>query len=280
MLMRNWTTHHPVGLIIYMLLITFLINCNELEIQSTRPSQSIVIDGSDDEWKGALAYIEEGKAFYGIRNDENFLYLALRVWEKEIQMQILRFGLTIWFDKAEGKNQTFGINFPIENKKIGNIFRKRERNNRKEISDELLETANYRMIVFGPEQDKQRHLLTLQAETLGIEAKISFEKGNLIYELKVPFQINEDTPFAIGLDTENTIQICFETPEIDGEELREERMKQRPGGFKGGRKPGGGMPGGRMGMGGRGMKGGMHGNMPMPERLRLWVTLLLADKGS
>ncbi len=264
-----------------LLIITFFISCNELEISSNLASQQIIIDGSDEEWKGSLAYIEEGKAFFGIRNDENFLYIVLRVWERDIQIQILRYGLTVWFDKKAEKNQGFGINFPLENKKIGKIFRTAEQNNRKEISEELLEAANYRMIVFGPEQDKQRHLLALQAETFRIETKIGLGNGNLIYELKIPLKINEDTPFAIGLDTEEVISICFETPEIDLEELKEDRMKKRPNGFSDGRKPGGGMPGrgiGKGGMGGRGMKGGMSGNMPVPERLQLWVTVFLADK--
>ena len=143
-----------------------------------------------------------------------------------------------------------------------------------------METANYKMIVFGPEEDKQRYLLALQAETMKIETKIGLENGNLIYELKVPLQINEETPFSIGLDTEKTISICFETPEIDPEELKKERMNERPEGFKGGRKPGGGMPGrgmGRGGMGGKGMKSGVSSNMPTPERLKLWVTVPLAE---
>lgn len=101
-----------------------------------------------------------------------------------------------------------------------------------------------KMEILGPGKEESLRMSVIFAETQGINVKVGNSTGYLVYELKVPLTQNKQHPYAIGTDTSKSINIGFETPELDRE-----------------------MMGGRGGRGGR----------KMPEPFKLWASVKLAS---
>jgi len=130
-----------------------------------------------------------------------------------------------------------------------------------------------RLELLGPGKDDRR---SLQLDhTPGIEVRIGRVEGSVVYELKVPLQVDDGHPYAIGARPGATIGIGLETPEVEKPESAGDAGM--PG--KGGRPPGGGgMGGGGMG-GGPPMGGGGHGRpggFEPAKPIKAWATVRLA----
>jgi hypothetical protein len=127
------------------------------------------------------------------------------------------------------------------------------------------------MLLLGPEAGQQRRVSL--AEGNEVLLRTSFEKGRLVYEMRVPLAAE-----FLGSPPGRLLGLGFETPELDLAALR-----QRRGGMRGG-MPGGDIPGGDMGGGmGGGRPGGRPGGGPggpaegaMAESFRLWTKVRLA----
>ena len=130
-----------------------------------------------------------------------------------------------------------------------------------------------RLELLGPGKDDRRSLMLEHAP--GIEVRIGRIEGSVVYELKVPLQIEDGHPYAIGARPGATIGVGLETPEV--EKLEGAGGSGMSG--MGGRPPGGG---GGMGGGpprGGGRPGGPEGFKP-PSPIKAWATVRLATPPS
>ena len=59
-----------------------------------------------------LKYSEKGKFYYFFSNDKENIYIDLRVFEKEIQRQILASGLSVWINMDGKKARKTGLRYP------------------------------------------------------------------------------------------------------------------------------------------------------------------------
>jgi hypothetical protein len=59
------------------------------------------------------SYYEKGKYYYSISNDNNSIYIDLRIADKGSQLRILKQGLIIWIDMDARLTKKMGIRFPI-----------------------------------------------------------------------------------------------------------------------------------------------------------------------
>lgn len=97
-----------------------LYGCMQSELASRWLDREITIDGKNPEWAGAEAYYDEDQGIkIGLFNDESNLYVYLATWHRQLEMQILSNGLTIWFDPKGGTEQTFGIAYPLKRMRTG-----------------------------------------------------------------------------------------------------------------------------------------------------------------
>lgn len=83
-----------------------------------------------------------------------------------------------------------------------------------------------KMEILGPGKEESLRMSVIFAETQGINVKVGNSTGYLVYELKVPLTQNKLHPYAIGTDTSKSINIGFETPELDREMMGGRKMPE------------------------------------------------------
>ncbi len=142
---------------------------------------------------------------HGLLNRKNFLALYLKT-------------------SLEGK--TFGIHFPLGVKDMGMPVMNRGGKEDPEKLEKMFAELQKEMEILGPGKEESVRMSVIVAETQGINVKVGNSTGYLVYELKVPLTQNKQHPYAIGTDTSKSINIGFETPELDREMMGGRKMPE------------------------------------------------------
>jgi hypothetical protein len=224
---------------------------------SKGPDKAITVDGNYDDWYGALQPFGADPVAIQFLNDGEFLYVRLTASDPGVRRQIVRQGMTVWFDPGGGTKKKFGVRYPVvlqsgpDAEGRGGPGGRRGRRGEGPPPDEDGPPRD-RVDIIGPGKDDARSMT--RSHLSGLEVTIRPEQGTLQYELKVPLAKSADHPYAIETAPGKTIGVGVET----------EKMQQRSfgtdrgGGFGGG-GGGGGMGGGGRGRGGAGGMGGRGG---------------------
>src|SRR6201996_1989295 len=78
------------------------------------PPSNITIDGDLKEWGDSLRYYNQEKQLnYALANDQENLYMAIRINDRSEQIRVLRAGLTLSIDTRGKKKETFTMTFPV-----------------------------------------------------------------------------------------------------------------------------------------------------------------------
>jgi len=59
-----------------------------------------------------LKYTEKGKFYYYLSNDRDNLYIDLRIFDKDVQRQVIKSGLTVWINTDGKKGKKTGLRYP------------------------------------------------------------------------------------------------------------------------------------------------------------------------
>lgn len=263
-----------LGLIIIIVFLN-LIGCGEKKVASTWFEGNINIDGSREDWGNIFIYLEDEKIAVGLYNSVSDLYICLVSNDREIIVQFLRQGFTIWFDPKGGKKETMGIKYPLAVRPAGISNRENRGQSVRGMNDietqvNQLKVSQHSMDIMGPNEEMVDRIF--RHNTYGVELELGFFDGNFVYELKIPLEPSTTSPYAINTSLGETIGIGFKTNKIDLDNIR--NQMRRGGRGSGGRR--GGMSGG--GMRGGGMRGGGSGGPQMPEPIEFWLQVTLADK--
>jgi uncharacterized membrane protein YgcG len=242
-----------------------------MKINSKWNDNVITIDGQANDWYGNQL-VPNGKHYaFGIMNDESNIYASFRTADPMIVMQILSNGLTVYIDTEGKKNKTFGIAYPLKQRRSAKGLMKLRQTDYDAFDQklsELLEFQNQYEIV--RDDDKDRSKFPLNADN-GIEVKSSFEKGEFVYELRLSMNRPD-----LDIKKEQKIGIGFEIGAMD-------RSGMRPGGQSGmnnSQGSRGGSGGGQGGGGGRGQgkSQGRGPSMPSNDSIKLWMQVTLAQR--
>jgi hypothetical protein len=249
-----------------------LIASDKPKFESSPRTEPINIDGKFEDWPGNLEPFADRPIAVQFQNDGEFLYMRLSASDPATRAEILRQGLTVWFDPAGGTKKHFGVRYPVIDHAqydsgqgrtggyggggyggygghsgsggSGGSGTTPPEGGGSSAGTEPSPTE--RVDILGPGKDDAREMTRDHLQ--GIEVALRTDQGVLQYELKVPLAKNSDHPNAIE-STAKPIGFGFEAPK-----------PQQSSSSQGGRGGGGGMGGyGGGGMGGRG--GGMHGGM-------------------
>ena len=274
-LRTNVSTARMLSLAALSVVLMAMAGCKTEELASTWSDREVRIDGVNDEWQGATTFIEDKDVSIGLLNDDEFLYVSLSS-NDSLRMQVMRTGLTVWFDPEGGTDEWYGINFPTGAQGRMQAMQGRRRrggdgdrdpqSRRPTVDDDPMMYIE----LVGPGELGRRRI-PIERVT-GIEVKIGNDFGRFVYELKVPLPRDADHLFGIGTKAGAVLGVGLETGDMPGMGRGSRGGLGGPGGGLGG--PGGGGGGRGGGGGGRGGTGG--GGPGTGESLKVWTTVQLA----
>lgn len=224
------------------------------QLTGIKPSAQIIVDGNPAEWEGKLRYIEDHKCAVGFQNDNEYLHICLQTFDLPTMMNILRMGLTLWFEPEEGK--VLGIKYPLRmdrgNSGPGNLGRKpRERfdingNNYHELNNRLKMLLKDQPNLQIVNQDEFPLYSYPVNNPTGFKISLGMYMRKIIYEIRVPIAENKLAPVIINSYPNERLKVLFETGEFDMAAFQKQNggmrpeSGMRPGGRKGGmrRNPG------------------------------------------
>jgi hypothetical protein len=161
------------------------------------PPTNIVIDGNLKEWGDSLRYYNQDKQLnYALANDQDNLYMAIRISDRSEQVRVLRAGLTLGIDTRGKKKETFTMTFPVGDQSIQGMADNAEDlqggNNdvKQEDRDDLMKAklTKLREIKVTGFKDVESETMTT-SNTYGFKVAIDYDKdGNLVYEAAIPLK--------------------------------------------------------------------------------------------
>ena len=246
----------------YGLIMVFCLmaGCGMIDLKSHWRNRPVVIDGKNTEWGNSLVLLDDKETSIAILNDSDFIYIGLVSTNRNLRGQVARRGITFWFDVEGGKDEKFGVHYPLgfdavrPSPENGTDADSQSSTVQKDLPTDDLE-------IEGPGKD-DHHPMTF-AEAGGIEAKYKIANGVLVYELKVPLSDKSSSPFTIGAKSGALIGVGAETSNNKSSPKPSESASEGGSGGRGGGmggEGGGGYGGGSGGYGGgRGHRGGGGG---------------------
>jgi len=235
------------------------------------PPSNIAIDGDLTEWGDSLRYYNQEKQLnYALANDQDNLYMAIRINDRSEQIRVLHAGLTLSIDTRGKKKETFTMTFPVGDQSVQSMAETAQDlqggNNdvKQEDHEDLMKAklTKLREIKVTGFKDIESETMTT-SNTYGFKVAIDYDKdGNLVYEAAIPLKFFHADDLSKNEWAFNFKINGITRPGQNKDNGDHEGMTRGGGGGLGG---GGGGRGGRMGGGGRGgrMGGGGANNAPV-----------------
>ncbi len=285
----NRFSPHWFGICAMLLAIVSFSHAQNKTAQNTLqpPPANITIDGDIKEWGDSLRYYNPEKQLnYALANDQDNLYLAIRINDRSEQIRVLRSGLTVSIDTRGKKKESFSITFPVGYPGPGDLAEQADGLQGKtditqEDRDELMRArlTKLREIRVSGFKDIEGETITT-SNTYGIKTAIDYDKdGNLIYEAAIPLKFFHADDIA-----KNEWAFDFKINGIVRQNQNANTEQENPGraGRGGGGFAGGGGRGGHGG-GRGGRMGGGSSNAPvdrseLSKSVDFWEKYYLSSK--
>lgn len=156
------------------LIVVFKLTKHEIKLTSfpeTIDSTSIEhkLDGLTGEWP-IEKFIDDksGKIYYATDNDQEFLYLALLIDDKELQQKVIFNGMTLYLDSKGMQKESHGVEFPV-------------------ITDDFNpETKNTNMRIFGFGNDEIQNVETAGTINIAMSWDTTYR---LQFEYNIPLKM-------------------------------------------------------------------------------------------
>jgi hypothetical protein len=236
-----------------------------------------------------LTYSEKGKFYYNISNDRDNLYIDLKIFDKDVQRQVLTSGLTVWINTNGKKGKKTGVRYPArtgnqEKPEMGGMPDQQSLQNNQRMGNmqsmqnapggmqgrgtfsgsagmQTLPAAGIDLIRLGASD----HIFIPAAGMNTFRGSMRFDReSNLWYELVFPLAKMPEAPDKKKNNNNGLIILGLSYPGINTPRMGEGTgggPGDEGGGGRGG--PGGGGMGGRGGgMGGRGGGGSLPSGGP------------------
>jgi hypothetical protein len=191
-----------------------LLSANALAQKNVKESVALekapVIDGDVSDWSTDWWLDPDGKFFCNVANDNDNIYVRLKVADDLTQQKIGLFGLSLKLNPSGKRKGKVGLKFPIG--KDASEFKKNEptqtentadNKTKVEIKKELLGDVEVVELIGLAKQNIVSSRLGLAN---GIEAMIvAQEDGSYTYEAKIPFKafrINKSEVTVLGVEFE------------------------------------------------------------------------------
>lgn len=245
--------------------VLLFIECHPSKvIECSALRNPITIDGSSADWAGLITHDPDQPFGIGIANDGKYLYICLVSDDRRIHRQVMRYGLTVWFEGGTAAKQRLGIRYPTGLAGTGFALRSsgeepRDTGFMREKIEEMLDAIE--VIGPGKKMDTLPMKLTVAESSFDLKMKAVSSMEQFTYELRVPLSADSTTPYAVPPAKKSLITLVLESSAPSETGTSEEGREGGPGMGRDGGGFGGveGLGGGGYGGGHRGGGGGHHG---------------------
>jgi hypothetical protein len=211
--------------------IVLLNGCKGSELVSKWRDKDIVIDASDSEWQDARQYYnEKTQTTVGLYNDDTDLYMCLTTLDTEIQTAVVTQGFIIWLNGKGSKAKELGIRFPVvEQMGPGGQGAPGGQAAPSGVGLQSVLPGGQgatggpggqgmpaggvvslsELKIMTSEKDEGTTLKREEAAQKGISARITNRDNRLVYEIKIPLNKTDKTPYAVVPSAKNNIGVGF-----------------------------------------------------------------------
>ncbi|MHB8258855.1 MAG: hypothetical protein ACYDEC_01160 [Bacteroidia bacterium] len=267
-----------------------------VSLHSAFQTKPVTADGNPQEWRVPLRFYDsDTRLNYSLTNDDEKIYLCVRIVDELSQAKVVRNGLNVWFDTLAKKTKTCGILFPVPDKNTDEYqqenssesSKKKQGDNLDAIKKKFLQQAN-QMQLTGFKSGVP-DFLAASTNEYGISVSINWDANNImIYEAVVPFKTFYKNKL-VAKDSLTNIDFSMTIQGFPAPEKKDDGSGNAAGGVPGG-GAGGGMGGMGNNMGGsmnsaagganaRNMRSGNTSQTdPMYVTNSFWVKIRLAAK--
>ncbi len=200
--------------------------------------EKFVIDGKSDDW-GNMAIYDKGTAVVtNMSNDEEYLYIKIRIGSSGPIQRIFMGGMTLWFDPKGKKKCVKGLAFPLKEDFETFITAQKQLKKNNTNRERAQKLMNKRLDVFNQKYkaglgsmsmiDEKRESYHFEASNLnktGLSAILYLKSYDLLfYEARIPLNLifEDKQKFLSG---KKAFSYGFEFGGFEIEEMREEARK-------------------------------------------------------
>jgi hypothetical protein len=196
-------------------LVSAIAYASTAERASAWRDRDIMIDGSDEEWRGQELPVSKQRFSLGIMNDGEWLYICLPTKDAGTRTQIGTAGLVVWVDPEGGKKRRFGVHFPVPNPPQSPGMRRPMPQPEPPGEGEGPQIPGQQMVgILGPGKNDAK--LVPADEAGGIEARVGVHGDLAVYEMKVPLARSAEHPYAPNVQAGQTVRLEIETAPLRG----------------------------------------------------------------
>lgn len=178
------------------------------------------IDGSLDDWGGALTYVDDRPVSVGAFPTDSLLYVALSIQDRQLIQSVAANGLIVWVDPKNEQKRSYGIHYPLglRSQGVGQTGTGEEGPPSSQQTSVLSEVSLTELEVVRGDSARRRIPARFSS---GLRADAALGAGSLIYEVAIPIG-NEDGSVQgenrrHGMRTplSETISLGLQTPQPD-----------------------------------------------------------------
>lgn len=176
-------------------LLLLLSNCGNEQFSSEYTTTPPELDGSLNEWETVEKHATtDSSVIVQITNDDQYLYLAIRISDRPLQLMLQRFGFTTWYSPGGGRSKQYEMRFPASaaadfDQSRGGFWYAYSAQQRRDARSSL---AEYRDGIFLMNTNSRSwHVYPENQDAAFASAMMSSAQG-LIFEIRMPLNYSDE----------------------------------------------------------------------------------------
>jgi len=208
------------ALLLFGLFFTACKSSSPLAYLQAPPQEKMQIDGQSEDWPEGLQRLREKiNIQYAAKEDEEFLYLYIRIDEVSYQNYVLANGAQIWIDSLGKDKKSLGLNYPLPlaTSRLEELAQKAGADEAKFLALYAQELQEFELLNFVSEDIRVSNLASKDFKTAA-----HFDAGKrLCLEFQLPknrlgLAPKQKTPFSLGFFVRAAKASPFEQAEQAG----------------------------------------------------------------
>lgn len=206
--------YKPAAIFILFIFVSISVHAQNKQAPSSTWNPAVEIDGDHTEWGDSLAYYFENQDLhYSFANDDEYLYVAIKVKDKDKQIQATFNGFSISINTENKKREEIKLIYPLPDRSALRALNSQEFNKPTDMRKIALSAVRALYVDGFP--DILSGAISLE-NNYGIKAKVQIDStDHLVYECAIQLkQLNlspKQQVFAVNVKINGLIKTQYTT---------------------------------------------------------------------